>query len=177
MVKFSWGYGRLSRQYLTHNWSDFSAFDICDDSSHICQLNWRSATPSPWLLAEWYASFCCSKQTSKYLWVCVLTYFALLTCTSILTQKRIVRTVATAIEVLLTLIRFIATYKTHRIFGDGIRGRTLHMQTSTRLLYVFTRDGTLLFIPWVQKTIYHQSNWWPIYSVSWVSLDCKTSGL
>jgi len=27
------------------------------------------------------------------------------------------------------------------------------------------------------KTRYYQSNWWPIYSVIWVSLDCKTSGL
>ena len=61
--------------------------------------------------------------------------------------KRIVRTTATAIEVLLTFIRFTVTYKTQKAFSDGMRGRILHMQTSTHLLYVFYRDGTLLFIP------------------------------
>jgi len=39
------------------------------------------------------------------------------------------------------------TYKTQRVCGDGIRGRISHMKTSTRLLYVFYRDGTLLLIP------------------------------
>jgi len=39
------------------------------------------------------------------------------------------------------------TYKTQRAFVGGIRGCISHMQTSTRLLYVFYRDGTLLFIP------------------------------
>jgi len=33
------------------------------------------------------------------------------------------------------------------VFGDGIPGRISDMKTSTRLLYVFYRDGTLLFIP------------------------------
>jgi len=65
----------------------------------------------------------------------------------ILTQKRIIRATATAIEVLLTIIRFTMTYKTQQAFCDGIRGCISHMQTSTRLLYVFYRDGTLLFIP------------------------------
>ena len=77
----------------------------------------------------------------------VLTYFALLTWTFILTQKRIIRATTTAIEVLLTFIRFTMTYKTQRIFSDGVPGRISHMKTSTRLLYVFYRDGTLLFIP------------------------------
>ena len=53
----------------------------------------------------------------------------------------------TAIEVLLTFIRFTMTYKTQRVFGDGICSCIIYMQTSTRLLYVFYRDGTLLFIP------------------------------
>ena len=39
------------------------------------------------------------------------------------------------------------TFKTQSVLGDGIRSRISHMQTSTRLLYVFYRDGTLLFIP------------------------------
>ena len=39
------------------------------------------------------------------------------------------------------------TYKTQRVSGDGIFAHISHMQTSTRLLYVFYRDGTLLFIP------------------------------
>ena len=39
------------------------------------------------------------------------------------------------------------TYKTQKAFGDGICVRISHMQTSTRLLYVFYRDGTLLFLP------------------------------
>jgi len=39
------------------------------------------------------------------------------------------------------------TYKSQIVFCDGIRGHISHMQTSTRLLYVFYRDGTLLFIP------------------------------
>jgi len=60
--------------------------------------------------------------------------------------KRIVRTTATAIEVLLTLIRFTMTYKSQRVFSDGILGRIFYMQTSTRLLYVFYRDATLLLI-------------------------------
>jgi len=62
-------------------------------------------------------------------------------------KKRTVRATTTAIEVLLTFIRFTMTYKTQQAFGDGIRGCISHMQTSTRLLYVFYRDGTLLFIP------------------------------
>ena len=62
-------------------------------------------------------------------------------------QKRIIRATAIAIEVLLTFIRFTMTYKTLRVLGDGMRSRFLHMKTSTRLLYVFYRDGTLLFIP------------------------------
>jgi len=70
---------------------------------------------------------------------------------SILIQKSITRTTATAIEVFLTFIKFTMTYKTQRVFGDGIRSRILHMKTSTHLLYVFYRDGTLLFIPWVQN--------------------------
>jgi len=67
--------------------------------------------------------------------------------TSILTQKSIVRTLTTTIEVLLTFIRFIMTFRTQKVFGEGICSRISHMQTSTRLLYVFYRDGTLLFIP------------------------------
>ena len=39
------------------------------------------------------------------------------------------------------------TYKTQTVFGDGMHGRISYMRTSTRLLYVFYRDGTLLFIP------------------------------
>ena len=39
------------------------------------------------------------------------------------------------------------TYKTQRAVGGGIRDCISHMQTSTRLLYVFYRDGTLLIIP------------------------------
>jgi len=65
----------------------------------------------------------------------------------ILTQKRIIRATTTAIEVLLTCIRFTMTYKTQQAVGDGIHDCISHMQTSTRLLYVFYRDGTLLFIP------------------------------
>jgi len=65
----------------------------------------------------------------------------------ILTRKRIVRATATAIEVVLTFIRFTMTYKIHVVFGDGMRSRISHMQTSTLLLYVFYRDGILLFIP------------------------------
>jgi len=90
--------------------------------------------------------------------------------------KSIIRATTTAIEVLLTFIRFTMTYKTQRVFGDGIRSRISHMQTSTHLLYVFYRDGTLLFIPWVQTGCYWP-NWWPIRSVSLVSIDHKTSGL
>jgi len=147
MVENSWGPGMLSRQYLTHNWSHFSDFDVCADTWRIYPISFRIASPSPWLLGEWHVSFFYRIQTYQCLWVCVLTWFDLLTCTFILTQKSIVRTTATAIEVLLTLIRFTMTYKTQRIFSDGIRGRILHMQTSNRLLYVFYRDGTLLFIP------------------------------
>jgi len=80
---------------------------------------------------------------SGFAYVC----FALLTCTFILTKKSIIRSTTTAIEVLLTFIRFTMTYKNQMVFGDGIRGHISHMQTSTRLLYVFYRDGTLLFIP------------------------------
>jgi len=65
----------------------------------------------------------------------------------LLTQKSIIRATTTAVEVLLTFIRFTKTYKIQRVFGDGIRDHISHMQTSTRLLYVFYRDGTLLFIP------------------------------
>jgi len=39
------------------------------------------------------------------------------------------------------------TYKTQIVFGDGIRDRISYMRTSSRLLYVFYRDGTLLSIP------------------------------
>ena len=39
------------------------------------------------------------------------------------------------------------TYKTQMVFGDGMRSRISHMKTSTHLLYVFYRDGILLFIP------------------------------
>jgi len=91
-------------------------------------------------------------------------------------KKRIIRMTATAIEVLLTLIRFIMTYKAQRVCGDGVRSRISHMKTSTRLSYVFYRDGTLLLIPWVQTGCYW-SNWLYIDSVSWVSLDLKTTGL
>jgi len=73
--------------------------------------------------------------------------FFLLICTFILKRKRIIKVITTTIEVLLTFIRFTMTYKTQKVFGDGIRNRISHMQSSTRLLYVFYRDGTLLFIP------------------------------
>jgi len=69
----------------------------------------------------------------------------------LLTPKSIIRATTTAIEVLLTFIRFTMTYKTQMVFGDGICSRVSHMKTSTHLLYVFYRDGTLLFIPWVQN--------------------------
>ena len=62
-------------------------------------------------------------------------------------HKRIIRATTTGIEVLLTFIRFTMTYKIQRVFSDGICGRISHMKTSTRLLYVFYRDGTLLSIP------------------------------
>jgi len=65
----------------------------------------------------------------------------------ILTQKSIVRTLTTVIEVLLTFIRLIVTFRTQKSFGDGARSLTSYMQTSTRVLYVFYRDGTLLFVP------------------------------
>jgi len=68
------------------------------------------------------------------------------------------------------------TYKTQMVFGDVIRDYISHMQTSTRLLYVFYCDGTLLFIPWVE-TRYYWSNWWPVYLVSLVSLEHETTGL
>ena len=58
-----------------------------------------------------------------------------------------IRATVTAIEVLLTFIRFTMTYKTQMAFGDGMPSHISHMKTSTRLLYVFYRDGTLLFIP------------------------------
>ena len=75
-------------------------------------------------------------------------FLILRTYMSILTQKKsIARTLTTAIEVLLTLIRFIMTFRTQRVFGEGIWSRISHMQTSTRLLYIFYRDGTLLLIP------------------------------
>ena len=74
-------------------------------------------------------------------------YFSPLTCIFLLTQESITRVITTAIEVVLTFIRFTMTYKSQIVFCDGIRGHISHMQTSTRLLYVFYRDGTLLFIP------------------------------
>jgi len=67
------------------------------------------------------------------------------------TQKRIIRATAIAIEVLLTFIRFTMTYKTQRAFGDGICSYISHIKTSSRLLYVFYRDGILLFVPSVQN--------------------------
>jgi len=45
------------------------------------------------------------------------------------------------------------TYKTQRIFSDGIPGQISHMKTSTRLLYVFYRDGALLFMPWIENDL------------------------
>jgi len=75
-------------------------------------------------------------------------YFTSLTCTFILTQKRIIRAIVTLVEVLLTFIRFTMTYKIQRVLGDGIRDRISYMQTSSCLLYMFYRDGTFLFIPW-----------------------------
>ena len=61
----------------------------------------------------------------------------------------------TAIEVSLTLIRFSMTYKTQRVFSDGIRGRILHMQTSTRLLLPRWNVVIDTVSP---KTIYQRSN-------------------
>jgi len=59
MVKISWGPGRLWRKYNTWstNSSYFSDCDDCDDSLHIFRVRFRSASPSPWLLAEDNASF------------------------------------------------------------------------------------------------------------------------
>jgi len=76
-----------------------------------------------------------------------------------------------AIEVLLTFIRFTMTYRTQRVFGDGICNCISYMKNSTCLLYVFYHDGTLLFILWVQVYIV---DWTDDLcdSVSWVSLDC-----
>ena len=79
--------------------------------------------------------------------ICVLTYFTFLTCIFILTQKRIIRATTTAVAVLLTFIKFTMTYKTQRVSRDGMRGHISYMKASTRLLYVFYRDGILLFIP------------------------------
>jgi len=39
------------------------------------------------------------------------------------------------------------TYRTQRVFGGGLRDCISNMQTSTRLLYVFYRDGILLAVP------------------------------
>jgi len=87
MVENGWSLGRLSRQYLTHNWSHSSDFDVCDHSWHICHLSCWSATPSPWLLAEWSASCLYRKQSNTCLWVCVLTCCAFLKYTFSHTKK------------------------------------------------------------------------------------------
>jgi len=76
-----------------------------------------------------------------------LTYFTLVAYTFLVTQKSIIRATATAIEFLLTFIRFIMSYRTQRVFGGGICDGISNMQTSTRLSYVFYRDGILLAIP------------------------------
>jgi len=57
--------------------------------------------------------------------MCILT---LRTYTHILTQKSIVRTLTTAIEVFLTLIRLIVTFRTQKSFGDGAHSLTSHMK-------------------------------------------------
>ena len=69
------------------------------------------------------------------------------------TKKIIVRTITTAIEALFTLIGFIMTYRTQNAFWHGICRRISHMKTSTCRLYMFYRDGALLFILWVQMQI------------------------
>ena len=91
MVGISWGPGRLWREYNAQstNWSYFSVCDVCDDIFRIPRISfWRATTP-PWLLDESNASCEYAIQYICCLWVCVLTYFPLLTCSSILTKKEL----------------------------------------------------------------------------------------
>jgi len=73
----------------------FSVHYVCDDIWHISQLSFQRATPSLWLLGEYNTSWWYTQLFWQCLWVCVLMYFALLICALILTQKRIIRIIAT----------------------------------------------------------------------------------
>ena len=65
------------------------------------------------------------------------------------------------------------TYKTQRVFGDGILSRISHMRTSTRLLYVFY---SLIHTvsPRIDIVDLTDGIFNPVY---WVSLDQKTTRL
>ncbi|KAJ3571462.1 hypothetical protein NP233_g3741 [Leucocoprinus birnbaumii] len=57
------------------------------------------------------------------------------------------RAVSTLIETCLTLAKFIMMYRELKGSGSNLRERISHIQVFTPLLYVFYRDGLLLFIP------------------------------
>ncbi|KAF5345405.1 hypothetical protein D9756_010972 [Leucocoprinus leucothites] len=62
----------------------------------------------------------------------------------------IVRMTSTSVETLLTIVSFIITYRRVHAIGSTVRQRILHIQSFAPLVYVFYRDGTLLFIPvWI----------------------------
>ncbi|KAJ3563334.1 hypothetical protein NP233_g9003 [Leucocoprinus birnbaumii] len=60
-----------------------------------------------------------------------------------------VRAISTLIETVLTLIKFVMTYKeiTNAANLRTVRERIEHVKVFTPLLYVYFRDGTLLFFP------------------------------
>ena len=123
----------------------------------------RASLPSPSsLLLLMRVSSRCSVSSAAGSSAC--SYFAELHVYS--HTKKIVRTITTAIAVLVTLIMFIMTCRIQKVLRHGICRRLSHIQTSIHLSYVFYCDGTLLFIPWVQMYIssvlltdFVQSSW------------------
>jgi len=178
MVGISWGPGRLWREYNAQstNWSYFSVCDVCDDIFRISRISfWRATTP-PWLLDESNASCEYAIQYICCLWVCVLTYFPLLTCSSILTKKELLGQQQQQLK---------SSWHLSGLPWHTKHNRLLVMEyVAVFLTCKHQLDYCMYFTAMERcysyrelKTRYNWSNWWPIYPVSLVSLEHETSGL
>ena len=178
MVGISWGPGRLWREYNAQstNWSYFSVCDVCDDIFRISRISfWRATTP-PWLLDESNASCEYAIQYICCLWVCVLTYFPLLTCSSILTKKELLGQQQQQLKSSWHLSG-LPWHTKHKWFLV-MECAAVFLTWKHRLDYCMYFTVTERCYSYREsKTRYYESNWWPMYSVSWVSPGCKTSGL
>ncbi|KAJ3560959.1 hypothetical protein NP233_g10498 [Leucocoprinus birnbaumii] len=65
------------------------------------------------------------------------------------TAFTLTRAASTVLETILTLVKFVMTYRETKAPASTLGERVSHMKIFTPVLFVFYRDGTLLFLPWI----------------------------